>query len=186
MAIQIARRHFNVDEYDRMIETGILSKDDRVELIEGEIVEMTPIGIRHVACVDRLDKLLNRQVGDAVIVRNQGPVQLNNLSQLQPDFALLKARADFYAHSYPMPPDVLLLIEVSDTTIGSDRHLKVPLYARAGITEVWLVNLPEDVIEVYTDPVAGAYQQFRRAQRDEALMSINLPSAELRVDDILG
>src|SRR2546423_8636468 len=152
MSVQIVRRHFNITEYYRMAAAGVLSDDDRVELIEGEIVEMNPIGSRHAACVGRLTEFLGRLVGGEAIVWVQNPVQVNDYSEPLPDVTLLKRRVDFYAQANPGAADVLLIIEVSDTTLEYDRQVKLPLYARARIPEVWIVNTPEDTIEVYARP----------------------------------
>ena len=136
MAVRILRRAFDVHEYHRMAEAGILDEDDRVELIEGEIVQMSPIGSRHQGCVNRLARLLFEFAGRDYVVHIQGPVRLNERSEPQPDLALLKLRPDFYSERHPTPDDVLLLIEVSETSADYDREVKLPLYAGAGIAEV--------------------------------------------------
>ena len=133
MSAQIERRYFTVSEYDRMIEAGILTKDDRVELIEGEIIKMAPINSRHAACVNRLNRLLNRKAGKVAIVSVQNPIHLGEYSEPEPDLALLRPRDDFYAQSHPKPKDMLLAVEVADSSAAKDRNLKVPLFARAGI-----------------------------------------------------
>jgi Uma2 family endonuclease len=186
MSVQIAKRLFSVHEYERMVEAGILTEDDRVELIEGEIVEMSPIGKRHAACVNRLNALLGRRLGREAIVSVQNPVQLGERSEPQPDLTLLRGRDDFYEHSLPTPEDVLLLIEVSDTTLEADRQIKLPLYARAGIVEVWLVNLNDEQIEVYAQPAGGSYQFVRCARRGESINAQSLAGLTLDVDAVLG
>jgi Uma2 family endonuclease len=186
MSVQYEKRYFNVVEYYRMAEAGVLSPDDRVELIEGEIVKMSPIGSRHAACVRRLDALLNRETSNLTQVSVQNPVRLNDFSEPEPDIALLKPRDDFYADSHPIPADVLLIIEVADTSVEYDRSIKVPLYARAGIPQVLIVNMPSEVIESYAEPVNGAYQKFMRAQRGEPVEIILLPNLSLSVDVVLG
>lgn len=185
MSVHVERRAFNTAEYHRMVEAGILSEDDRTELIEGEVIRMSPIGSRHAACVDNLGRILNRRVGDAAVVRVQNPVHLDDFSEPQPDVALLRPRADFYADSHPAPDDVLLVIEVADTSAGYDREVKVPLYARAGIPEVWVVDLTADRVEVYTRPEGGAYAHAARAGRGEELSPGQFPSLTLRADDVL-
>ena len=169
-----------------MIRSGILTEDERVELIEGEIVKMSPIGESHAACVKRITSLFYRLVGQYVTIGVQDPVHLNDFSRPQPDLALLKPRDDFYAQSHPMPADVLLIVEVADTTAPSDRAVKVPLYARAGIPVVWLVDLQRDLIEIYAQPVGGAYQKFSEAKRGDMLTLESLPILKLGVDNILG
>jgi Uma2 family endonuclease len=186
MSVQIVRRHFNVTEYYRMAAAGVFSEDDRVELIEGEIVEMNPIGSRHAACVARLTEFLGRSVGGEVIVWVQNPVQVSDFSEPLPDVALLKRRADFYAHANPQPKDVLLIIEVADSSVEFDRGIKVPLYADAGIPEVWLVNLPQGTIEVYTQPVGDKYQEIRIVKRGESLTAKSIPSLIIDADVVLG
>src|SRR2546426_2118990 len=141
MSITLEKRRFTVDEYHRMAEAGIFSEDESVELLEGEIVEMTPISSRHAACVNKLTRLFTRELGERVVVSVQNPVALTETSEPQPDLALLRPRADFYAAGHPGPEDVLLMVEVADTSATSDRAVKVPLYARAGIEEVWLIDL---------------------------------------------
>src|SRR5215212_3778153 len=153
MSVQIVRRHFNITEYYRMAAAGVFNEDDRVELIEGEIVEMNPIGSRHAACVGRLTELLGQLAGGEAIAWVQNPVQVNDFSEPLPDVTLLKRRDDFYAQANPQSSDVLLIIEVADSSVEYDRDIKIPLYAQASIPEVWLVNLPKETIEIYTQPV---------------------------------
>ena len=186
MSVQIARHWFTVAEYDRMAEARVLTEDKRVELIEGEIIERSPIGKRHAACVGRLTNLFGKLLAEKAIVWVQNPIVLNDYSEPQPDVALLKRRDDFYEHSLPAPADVLLVVEVADTTLEYDRQVKAPLYARAGIAEVWVVNLVDEQIEVYSQPVNGTYQRQRRAVRGETINSPETLNLALSVDDILG
>ncbi len=186
MATQQAPHLFTVDELYRMLETGILSEDARVELIEGEIVDMAAIGIPHAACVDRLNRFLNRLLPEDVIVRVQNPIYLNQRSQPQPDLALLREQDYARREHHPGPGDVLLVIEVSDTTLAFDRKVKVPLYARAGIPEVWVVNLQEDSVEVYSRPDGGAYQEHQQLQRGQSVPIPGFTDLALAVDDVLG
>jgi Uma2 family endonuclease len=186
MSVQIAKHWFTVAEYNRMSEAGILTEDDRVELVEGEIIEMSPIGRRHAACVDRLTELLSERLRRRAIIRVQNPIVLNDYSEPQPDVALLKRRDDFYEQSLPTPEDVLLVIEVSDTTLEYDRQIKAPLYARAGIAEVWIINLMDGQVEIYSQPAGGAYQGLRQAVRGESIDSLSAFNLTLSVNDILG
>ena len=186
MSVQIERRWFSVEEFDRMIRTGILAEDERVELIEGEIVKMSPIEKLHAACVKRITAHFYRLVGRYVTISVQDPVHLNDFSRPQPDVFLLKPRDDFYVQAHPTPDDILLIVEVADTTINYDRKVKVPLYARAGISVVWLVDLQRDLIEIYAQPTNGAYQQVREAKRGDILTLESLPGFKLGVDEILG
>jgi Uma2 family endonuclease len=186
MSVEIARRCFTVAQYERMGEVGILTEADRVELIEGEIVEMSPIGKRHAACVNRLTKLLVQAVGSSGIVSVQNPVRLDDYSEPQPDVAVLKPRADFYEQALPTPADVLLIIEVCDTTLEYDRQIKLPLYARAGIPEVWLVNLTDEQIETYARPLGAAYQLAERSQRGAEAQADTIAGLHLSAADVLG
>jgi Uma2 family endonuclease len=186
MSHQFAKRWFTVDEYYRMAQAGILTEDDRVELIEGEVIEMSPIGSRHAACVNRLNTLLNRLVGQQAIVSVQNPIYIDEFSEPQPDIALLRLREDFYVGSHPTASDVLLVIEVADTSVEYDRKKKLPLYARAGIPEVWLANLPEDRFEIHTQPLNGKYQSIVIVRRGESINSQTIISLSIGVDDVLG
>jgi len=180
------RRLFTAEEYHRLGEAGILHEDDRVELVDGDIVEISPIGTRHAACVDRLNVLLRRHFGDRAILRVQGPVRLNPYSEPQPDITVLKPRADFYAGAHPQSDDILLAIEVADTSVRYDREVKGPLYARSGIVEFWLVDLLHETVEVFRQPQADTYGFSRVSKRGERLSIATLPDAVLSVDDVLG
>ena len=186
MAVQLLRRRFTVDEYQRMGQVGILGEDDRLELLEGEIVEMAPIGSKHQAAVDRLTRLFSSRVADAAIIRVQGPVRLAEDSEPQPDLMLLRWRADFYSPAHPGPGDVILLVEVSDTSTDYDREVKVPLYACYGISEVWLVGLDAEMMEVYKGPAGQFYQNISQSVRGQLVSPEFFPEFELAVDDILG
>lgn len=186
MGTQVARRAFTVDEYHRMIAADILSKDDHVELIDGEIVQMSPIGSRHASCVDRLNALFARKVGRRAIVRVQGPIILGRRSEPQPDVVVLRPRADFYAGGNPGPRDVLLVIEVTDTSGAYDREIKLPLYARAGIPEAWIVDVRREAVEVYRGPALRAYRTRLDLTRGRRLSPIAFPRLAVKVGDILG
>lgn len=186
MSVQVLRRYFSVGDYYTMAAAGLFKEDDRVELIEGEVIEMNPIGSRHAACVGRLTELLRSLPLEVAILWVQNPVQVNDYSEPVPDVTLLKRRDDFYAQANPGPDDVLLLIEVSDSTLEYDRQIKVPLYARGGIPEVWLVNLPGEVIEIYSRPSGGEYEDARVVGRGESLTSASVPSLNLDADAVLG
>jgi Uma2 family endonuclease len=185
MPTQLLKRLFTVAEYHRMAEAGILGEDDRVELLEGEIVAMTPIGSRHAACVARLTALLSR-VQERGIVWVQNPIRLGEHSEPQPDLAVLKPRADFYAQAHPEPEDVLLVVEVAETSADYDREVKLPLHARAGIPEVWLVDLTEERIEAYLQPAPNGYREVRHVGRDGRAAPQAFPDLELAVADLLA
>jgi Uma2 family endonuclease len=186
MSVQLQKRYFSVDDYYRMFRVGVFSQGDRVELIEGEVIEMSPVGTRHAGCVDALNSLLSDKVGKLAIVRVQSPISVDDYSEPQPDIALLKPRRDFYRRSHPTPADVLVVIEVCDTSVDYDRNVKLPLYARAGIPEAWLVILPKDIIEVHTEPKDGKYTKVQRLKRGKTLTSSTVAGLSLKVDDILG
>ncbi len=186
MAMPLAHRRFTVDEYYRMAEAGILGEDDRVELLDGEIIEMTPIGDRHAATVTRLDDLFHERVGQRATVRVQNPVRLHHYAEPEPDVALVARREDRYVGGHPVPADVLLIVEVADTSLVYDRERKLPAYAAAGIPEVWLVDLTADRIEVYREPSGGAYRDRRVLGREAALTVLRLPDVALPASEILG
>jgi Uma2 family endonuclease len=186
MAVHISRHRFSVEAYYRMAECGILPHDARVELLDGEIVEMAPIGDRHAACVDWLTHALATTVAEQAIVRVQNPVRLGPRSEPQPDVTLLRFRPDFYRAGHPGPADVLLLIEVGDSSVAFDREVKTPLYAGAGIPEVWIVDLLADCIEVYRRPGARGYAEVTRHLRGGRMSPAALPDIVVDVSAVLG
>jgi Uma2 family endonuclease len=183
---EIQRRLFTVGEYERMVETGILARDDRVELVDGEIVEMSPIGSAHAACVDRLNALLHTHFGDRGIVRVQGPIRLDVYSEPQPDLAILNLRPDFYASAHPTAADIQLVVEVADSSLMFDRQRKLPLYARAGIPEAWIVDLLSERVEIFTRPAAAGYSMSSVASRGQQLHAPALGTAAIVVDEVIG
>jgi Uma2 family endonuclease len=179
-------RRFNVHEYHRMAAAGILTEDDPVELIEGEIVEMPPMGSTHAACIVRLNRHLVPQVGSQMDVRVQLPVRLDEHSEPEPDVALVRRRADSYDTAHPGPDDVLLVIEVAETTIRFDRSVKAAVYARAAIPEYWLIDLRRQQVEVSREPDGGRYRTVQVFRRGERLRLASVPQVDLPVDAILG
>lgn len=167
-----------------MRETGILSEDDRVELIDGEVRVMSPIGPVHAAIVKRLNTLLNRLLPDTVILSVQDPIQLDDYSEPQPDLAVLQYRADFYTHRHPVADDVLLVIEVSDTTVDYDRDEKLPRYAAANIAEAWLIDVNSFTVEQYLQPRNGKYLVKRLTERGDTISAQSIASLQLDVDHI--
>jgi len=174
-----------VDEYHRMAEVGLLAVDARVELVEGEIIDMAPIGNAHRSVVVQLNRLLTRAVGDEGIVLVQDAVRLNNRSEPQPDLAILKPRKDFYAGKFPAPGDVILLIEVSDTTLKYDREIKVPLYARTEIPEVWLFDLTSSRVHFFRKPAGGAYLETASTQQPGITALSSLPGVSVDLSGVL-
>ena len=181
-----APRLFTVDEYYRMVEAGILHEDDRTELLEGKIIEMAAMGSRHAGCINKLNKRFSRQLDDQAVISIQNPVRLSLSSELQPDVMLLRPRPDDYAESHPEPADVLLLIEVSDTTLRYDRDTKLSLYAKAGIPEVWIFDLEGARLLVHRIPSADGYEQVFTFRAGSAVAPAAFPELSLNVEDILG
>ena len=185
MGVQLTTRRFTTEEYHRMGEAGIFSEEDRVELLDGEIVEMSPIGSRHAACVSRLNRMLIQQIGELAIVSVQNPIRLSMRSEPQPDIAVLRPRHDFYGERLPGPQDVMLLIEVADTTAETDRQIKLPLYQNAGIGEVWIIDLLEKKVEVYREPTGTDYSSFTLFSEMDRIAPQKFPSIELLASEIL-
>ena len=184
MGMPLAHRRFTVDEYHRMAEVGILRQDDRVELLDGEIVQMSPIGSRHAAVVTRLQRLLERLASDRAIVRVQQPIRLDSYSEPEPDVAVVELRDDFYAAAHPTPAEILLIIEVADTSARYDRSRKLPSYARAAIPEVWLVDLGLDRVETHQEPRADGYATQQILRHDAGITPLCLPDVTIRVGDL--
>ncbi len=156
--VVLNRHRLTVDDYYRMAETGVLAPDARVELIEGELVDMASIGTRHAASVKRLLRLLSQTVGDLAIVSVQDPLRLSTYTETQPDLTLLKPRDDFYLHAPPLGPDALLVIEVADSSASYDRRIKAPLYARHGVPECWIIDLDAGCVRILRAPQDGEYR----------------------------
>ena len=185
MPTLLNRWRFTVDEFHRMVRAGILREDDRAELIDGEVVRMAPIGDRHASCVINLNDEFTKRSADRYVVSPQNPLRLSRHAELYPDLLLLRPPRGRYATSVPVPDDVLLVVEVSDTTLATDRRVKVPQYAAAGIPEAWVVNLPRRAIEVYTEPREGRYQQVTVFRPGERVALRAFPDLIIAVDEIL-
>jgi Uma2 family endonuclease len=186
MVVELKRRQFTTQQYRQMLTIGVLQEGDRVELIEGEILEMAAVGSRHTGQVKRLNRIFSAQLDPSVLISVQDPIELGPRSEPQPDLALLRFQADFYASAHPQAEDVYLLIEVSDSTLEYDRTVKAPTCAQAGITEYWIVNLVDDVIEVYRLPRGNRYQQVSRLARGQSIAIQTLPGYSFTVDALLG
>jgi Uma2 family endonuclease len=186
MSAEIAKYSFTAEEYERMGEAGIFPPDARLELIEGEIYEMSPIGSPHAACVKYLSRVLNGLSGEGFIVGVQDPIRLSDFSEPQPDLTLLRRREDFYRGAHPTPADVLLVVEVADATVVTDRKVKLPLYARGGIKEFWLVNIPEEQVEIYSDPAGTNYQTVAQFGRGARAQSQTVEGLSVAVDELFG
>jgi Uma2 family endonuclease len=188
MAVEIAatRRRFTRAEYHRMAEVGILGEDDRVELIRGEIVEMSPIGRRHRAFVDNLNEMLVLRLTGRAIVSVQNPVALTEDSEPQPDLAVLRRRPVPYKERDARAEDVLLLIEVAESSLAYDRSTKLRLYAEAGVPEYWVVDCNAEAIEVYRDPRPEGYRDVNRVVGTAALTLHAFPDVELTITEIFA
>jgi Uma2 family endonuclease len=186
MTVQILREKFTVGQYHQMIESGILTDRDHVELLQGEIIEMSPVGRQHAAYVDRLTELFVLELSSWARIRVQSPIRLSNNSEPQPDVAILQRRADFYAEGHPQPQDIFALVEVSDTTIEFDRTVKVPLYAQDNIAEVWIVDLNAEAVQVYREPVTACYQHVQTYHRGQSIASQVFADVQFAVDQLLG
>lgn len=181
-----SRRRFTVAEYYAMADIGILKENDRIELLDGDLIVMPPIGDWHAASVNRFTNSLPLLFQGRAIVCIQNPVRLNDSSEPQPDIMLLRWRDDFYSGGHPEPADVLLLIEVSDTSVDYDRSAKLSEYARAGIPEVWIVTRQDSRIEAYIEPIEGEYANVRYATPGESIAPQAFPEVVLKVDSLIG
>jgi Uma2 family endonuclease len=182
----LSRWRFTVDQYEQMGRTGVFGEDDRVELLDGEIASMSPIGPAHASIVDRLNQLLVTRLSDRFIVRVQNPIRLPPHSEPQPDLAVLNPRDDFYGARHPGPTDVLLVVEVSDSTLALDRGVKLPIYARAAVPQVWLVDVEQRAVIVHRRPVDGSYAETHVLHRGRILASGPPLDLELYVSGVVG
>jgi Uma2 family endonuclease len=179
------RRHrITVDEYHRMAEVGLLAPDARVELIDGEIIDMPPIGNPHMANVNRLTRLLVLAVGEGAIVQCQGGIQLGDFNEPQPDFALLVARADFYEHQRPQAYDAQLLIEVSDSSLRYDMKTKMPLYAQYGVPEYWIIDIGGKRLRVFRRPKNGRYEEQLELSTPGVMPIASLPGVTVDLSSL--
>lgn len=186
MAVEVTRRRFTVDEYEAMGAAGILGEDDRVELIDGEILTMSPPGPPHYGTVNRLTHLFVRLAGETAVVHVQSPVRVDRYSEPQPDLALLRPRADYYAGARVTPVDVLLAIEVADTSLAFDRTVKAALYARRGIVEYWIVDVHSRAVIRHADPRDGRYTTVDVVPPDTPFAPRLLPACVVTMADLLG
>lgn len=168
---------FTVLQYHLMHEAGVFANGDRLELINGEIREMSPIGIKHAVSVAKAAKNFEQKLGDRTIVWVQNPILLANNSEPQPDLAILKWRNDFYAEALPTPDDILLIIEVVDSTISYDRDVKMPLYAANGIPEMWLFDVNQKIIAGYSQPSVSGYKRMQRYEESDTLAMLTFPES---------
>jgi Uma2 family endonuclease len=184
--VVLARRRFSVDEYDRMIEAGILQEDEHVELLGGEIVCMAPIGISHANLVSFLLNWFARRLPEAFHIRVQDPIRLPPKSEPEPDIAIVRGPVGSYSHAHPGPADVLLLIEVADSSLAYDRDVKGPLYAAAGIPDYWLLDLASEQLLVHREPKRGRYTTVEALHRGASVPPLAFPELALPLDELLG
>ena len=182
----VERYRWTIDLYHQMIETGILGEDERIELIKGELTTMSPIGSEHSGVVDQLAEILIEQLMRRAVVKVQGPLQLEDHSEPQPDLILLAPRRDFYKRSLPRPADVLLVIEVADSSLAYDRAVKMALYAGAGMPEAWIINLIDRWIEVYRDPSPAGYTTLLKILPGKSVTPQAFADVVVVVDELLG
>lgn len=186
MAVEVTRRRFTADEYHEMARVGILHEDDRVELIDGEILAMSPIGTRHVGVVNRLTSFFITTLGRSAVVQPQGSVRLSFNTEPQPDLALLRYRSDFYDTKHAGPDDILLIIEVADSSLRYDRTVKAELYARLGIVEYWIADLGSNAIIRHLDPVDGHYRRVESIPAGAPFSPHQLPQCVMTSADVFG
>jgi Uma2 family endonuclease len=186
MRIEATKKLFTVEEFYGMAEAGILRYGERVELIDGEIFQMSAIGNRHLGCVNRANRLFVAAFTGRAVVSIHHPVQLTGNTEPQPDVTLLKFRQDDYSGKKPFAEDVVLLVEVSNTTLRYDRNVKVPRYAKAGIPEVWIENLEGNELLVYRNPLGNTYQTLLTLHRGDSISVLAFPDAVFTVDELLG
>ena len=186
-SLEPPRRHrLTVADYYRMAEAGILRPDERVELIEGEVIDMPPPGSRHAGAVDQLAEILREAIGRRASLRVQNPIDLDPYSEPQPDVALLRPRADYYKSAHPRPADILLIVEVAQTSLQYDRDVKVALYARHGVPEVWLLDLDNRRIARYRNPSRGGYASVDRPSIAEPLEIGALPGVRVELGAVFS
>ena len=177
--------HWSVQEFHQLAEKGIFNEDDRIELISGELLEMAPIGSDHAGHVKQLNRFFNQRLADKVIVSVQDPIILDDDSEPQPDLALLRWRDDFYKPANPSAADVLLIIEVSDSTIEFDRNTKVPLYASHNIPEVWIINLNKRRVETYRKLRDGEYSEIAHHHEGKIVPEL-IPEATIEIAQLFA
>jgi Uma2 family endonuclease len=182
----LQRHRLTVDEYYRMGQAGVFAPDARVELIEGEVIDMAPIGSRHASAVKKLNALLSAAAGAGAIVAVQDPLRLSDASEPEPDLMLLRPRADFYAQAHPGPADVLLLIEVSDSTAAYDCGIKLDLYAKHRVTEVWIVDLDNNIVRFFRNSDGTAYTDITASETPRTTPVAALPGVTIDLSNLLS
>jgi Uma2 family endonuclease len=186
MRMESARKLFTTDDVLKMAEAGLFGPEERIELIDGEILEMSPVGYRHIMCVNRATAFLTEAFGRRAIVSIQNALRLNIHNMPQPDVVVLKPREDFYGSGGASPADVLFLVEISDSTLRRDRNIKLPRFALSGIPEVWIEDLKHDLILVYRDPEGSQYRTQITFRRGDSISPLAFPKSIFQVHDFIG
>jgi Uma2 family endonuclease len=187
METEVTKKLFTVDEYHRMGAAGIFHEDDRVELIEGEVFQMSPIGHRHIVCVNRANTIFIRAFEGRAVISPQNPVRLTDWTEPQPDIVVFKPRVDFYAKKAPLPEDVLFIVEVAASSLSYDRNIKLPRYAAAHITEVWIEDLENDLLHIYRNPSGETYTAFfATLQVGDYTSPLAFPDVTFNVEELLS
>ena len=182
--LTVPRRLLSIAEFHLIGEAGVLGEDDRIELVEGEMIEMAPIGSRHLAKVNRLARLFSAAVGEHAIVSVQNPIALPPHNEPQPDIALLKPRLDDYESALPTTDDILLIVEVADTTLNYDRDAKLPIYARHSIVEVWLVDIIGQKLTVHREPGPKGYSRLLTPEKNDAVTPLLCATAAIQLSEL--
>lgn len=181
--VQVQRQLFTIKEYHKMAEVGILTPTDRVELINGEIIRMSPIKSPHANSISIIEELLFEQLIKKVTIRTQSPISIPDKSEPEPDIAVVKYGRKRYSKKHPSPADVFLIIEVADSTLKFDSTIKKELYANSRIPEYWIINIPDSQIEVFKSPINGIYTKTLIYKDDELIQAEKI-DFKMHVDDI--
>ena len=182
---QPRRLRFTVDDYYKMIEMGMIEDYERSEIIDGEMVPKMTIGDKHAAVVNRLNRILARLLPNSVLLSVQNPLRISDFDEPEPDFVLADLTR-YDGNRHPRPEETLVVIEVADASLKVDRATELPMYAKAGIGEVWIVNLRDDVVEIHQEPTVDIYQHVKVFKRGEKVDSPTLPQLSFDVDSIIG
>jgi len=186
MQIEVTKRLFTVDEYYRMGEVGIIGPEERTELIDGEVIRMSPPGNRHIACVNRANAAFVEAFGKRAIVSVQNPLRLNIYNEPQPDIVVLQPRADFYDSTRLAPEHTYFVLEISDTSLTFDRKIKLARYATFGVPEVWIADLKHDLLLVFRDAESDSYKSSLTLRRNGSISPLAFPDAVFKAEQLLG
>lgn len=184
--MKLLTKKFTVNTYEKMLEKEIFTPQDRLELINGEIIEMSPIGLQHATTVIRFTNIFPLFFQNKALVSVQNPITLNDYSQPEPDLVLLKSRDDFYEQKRPTAEDIFLLVEVSDSTLKYDQEIKLPIYAQNNIMETWIINLNNHSVEVYRQPKNGHYQQVQIFTKKDTISCLAFPEIILKINQLIS